>query len=130
MGPAHIEEGVVVHSGKYLLTRNQLIYVVTSEGTAYKSGSAFLYHRTDIGSDELKPEIIELAGGIRSFRNSPSRHGSLGRVQVTLGDGASITLVFVPDGVYADRLRVAADATQRILCQTAQALGAEDLGAD
>ena len=117
-----------MRSGKYVLTATQLVYVVTSEGAAYRSGNAFLYHSTNVGFDELRPEIIDLAGGIRSYRNFRSTRRSHGRVQVTLSDGATLGLVFVPQDVYGDRLVVAADAAQDMLCRTAGAFGAEDLG--
>ncbi len=130
IGPPQIQEGSVVRSAKYLLTITQLVYVVTSEGPAYRSGKAFLYHSADIGFDELRPGIIDLAGGIQSYRNSRSTPRSHGRVQVTLSDGESLSLVFVPQGVYGDRLVEATDAAQSMFCRIAGASGAEDLGAE
>jgi hypothetical protein len=129
IGPSQIQEGSLVRSAKYLLTLTQLVYVVTSEGPAYRSGKAFLYHSADIGFDELTPGVIDLAGGIRSYRNSPSTTRSHGRVEVTLIDGDSFSLVFVPQGVYGDRLVEATDAAQSMFCRIAGASGAEDLGA-
>jgi len=125
MGPVDIEEGSLVRSGEYLLTSRQLVYVIKSEGAAYRSGFAFLYHSTEVGFDELKPETIDLAGGIRRFLNhqaTPKEHGS---VVVELADGGEARLVFVPDGMFGDRLIAAANFAQNFLCRTASAFGAE-----
>jgi hypothetical protein len=127
MGPTDIEDGSLVRSGEYLLTPSQLIYAIKSEGTAYRSGFAYLYHSTDVGFDELKAETIDLAGGIRSFFNyqaTPREHGS---VVVELPGGVQVRLVFVPEGVFGDRLIAAANSTQNILCRAASALGADGL---
>jgi hypothetical protein len=127
MGPTDIEAGSLVRSGEYLLTSGQLVYVIKSEGTAYRSGFAYLYHSTDVGFDELKAESIDLAGGIRSFINyeaTPREHGS---VVVELAGGMQVRLVFLPDGVHRDRLIAAANSTQNIFCRAASAFGAEGL---
>jgi hypothetical protein len=126
MGPTHIDEGSHVRSGEYLLTSRLLIYVIKSEGTAYRSGFAFLYHSKDVGFDELKAETIDLAAGdIRRFVNYQSTSKEHGSVVVELASGTELRLVFVPAGVYADRLVAAANSTQAVFCRTASSFGAD-----
>jgi hypothetical protein len=127
IGPTDIDEGSLVRSGEYLLTSRQLIYVIKSEGTAYRSGFAFLYHSTDVGFDDLKPETIDLAGGIRRSFNYPATPREHGSVVVELPGGTEVRLVFVPDGVYGDRLVAAANSTQSFFCRAAGALGGDGL---
>jgi hypothetical protein len=114
-----------MRSGKYLLTATQLIYVVTSQGRAYRSGSAFLYHSSDVVFDELKAETIDLASGIRSFCNYQWTPRANGRVVAELAEGTKIRLVFLPYDLRGDRLAVAANSAQNFFCRTAEAFGAD-----
>ena len=114
-----------MRSAKYTLTAAQLIYVVTSQGSAYRSGSALLYHSTDVGFDELKAETIELAGGIRSFFNYQWTPKANGSVVAELADDTKIRLVFIPENVLGDRLVVAANSAQNFFCRAAAAFGAD-----
>lgn len=125
IGPIRIKEGDLVRQGQYRLTSTQLVYVITMEGSAYKSGTGFLHHWITVPFNDLSSKTLSLVD-IRACRVVPLTTTTDGFIHVTLVDGTAIRLTLRPANVNGPRLTGAINETQRLFGQLAIALGADD----